>query len=284
MALPASIRREVHPVAEFLVAGAGGQLGSAFMAALGDLAVGMDLPELDVTDGGSVARALERVSPRCVINCSAITDVDLCQREPELAMAVHRDAPARLARAGLRVVTFSTDQVFRGDERRREPFLEGDRTEPANAYAESKLAGEGPVLEAGGGSIVVRTSWLFSLRRGMVPFLHRTLVGRGEVRAVSDQTACITYVPDLVRAVMGLLRSGGSGLYHLVNPGPLTPAELAGVLSREAGGRVLPVTWQQLDMDAPRPVYSALGTSRGVAMPPAADALARWRREIDGSD
>ncbi len=264
--------------AEFLITGAKGQLGRALLGLLGRRAAGTDLPEVDVTSVDSVLAAVGEYDPQWIINCAAITDVDLCQREPGIAMKVHRDGVANLARTGRKLLTISTDHVFTGSAGTKTPILEGDRTCPSNRYGESKLLGESEALDARPENIVVRTSWMFSGDTGLCPFIYRSLAHRGRVRAVCDQRACLTYAPDLADAIVGLTSGEAGGLFHLVNSPGITPAELAARFARSSGGVVEEVSWSDLELDAPRPFYSVLGTAREVSLPDMEDALERWRK------
>jgi dTDP-4-dehydrorhamnose reductase len=262
---------------KFLITGVNGQLGSVFLDLLGNEAEGIDLPEVDIAEPESVQRAVDRADPEWIINCSAVTDVDLCQRRPELAYRVHRDGVSNLARTGRKLVTFSTDHVFNGSFDRRKPFFEGDTPSPANVYGESKLQGESEALSAHADNIVIRTSWLFSESKGMVPHFWRMLSENVLITAVTDQIACLTYAPDLAGAVLKIIIGGRSGLFHLAsNPG-VTPFELATRLAEYIDGTIQKITWAQLDLDAPRPACSVLATSRGLELPTVWDAVERWR-------
>lgn len=261
----------------FLITGVNGQLGSVFLNLLGNEAEGIDLPDVDITEPESVQRAVDRIDPEWIINCSAVTDVDLCQRRPELAYRVHRDGVSNLARTGRKLLTFSTDHVFDGGFDRGKAFLENDTPSPANIYGESKLQGESEALSGFADNIVIRTSWLFSESKGMVPYFWKILAENAPITAVTDQIACLTYAPDLAGAVLKIIIGGRSGLFHLAsNPG-VTPAELATRLAEYVNGTVQRITWVQLDLDAPRPAYSVLATSRGLELPTVWDAVERWR-------
>jgi dTDP-4-dehydrorhamnose reductase len=264
--------------ARFLVIGSSGTLGSAFRRILGREAAGFDLPEFDVTDPVAVGEAIRETGPEWVLNCSAVTDVDDCERDPRKAWSVHSDAVILLAAAGPKLVTFSTDQVFSGP--RSMPWLESDRPDPPNEYAKSKLAGEQAALERPG-SLVVRTSWLFGGDRGLVPFLANRIASGSGVRAVVDQEACITYAPDLAACVLSMIRQGASGLFHLCSPGGVTPFGLARYLSGEREAGIIPVRWTDLGLPARRPAYSVLGTLSGYVLPGWRDAIDRWRRGDD---
>lgn len=261
-------------MAEVLVTGAKGLLGSALLARLGDRAAGLDLPELDITRRESVDAAVRRFQPRVIVNAAALTDVDHCQRHPEEAFRVHGNGVRLLAETGIRIITLSTDHVFTRWDR---PMDEGVPPAPANLYGESKLKGEAEALKYSENT-VVRTSWLFTRHRGIPSWIRDRLMGEGVFRVVADQTACLTYVPHLADAVATLLDSGAPGLHHCVNPGPRTPLELAEELRIRLGGtgRFEAVRWEDLGLPAPRPSYSALRTRRSVCLPPLEEALKEW--------
>jgi len=264
-------------MAEILVAGGRGLLGTALVAGFQGRAVGMDLPELDVTSASSVVDAVRRINPKVIINTAALTDVDHCQLHARHAFLVHRDGVRNLAETGVRLVTFSTDHVF---SRGEVPIPENARVNPANVYGESKLQGEREAL-AVDGNTVIRISWLFSDQRGIPPWIYAKLSRGGIARAIRDQTACVTYVPHLVEAVAGILESGESGLLHCVNPGATTPCRIAETIRAKLGrGTIDTVAWKDLGLPAPRPSYSALCTLRSVHMPPLEEAMEEWMKGL----
>lgn len=110
---------------------------------------------VDLTDAASVRAALTALKPDLVIHAAAMTDVDACERQPDVADASNRGAVANLVAAipgGSDLVYISTDQVY--------PDSAGlhreDGARPVNTYGRSKLAGEIAALAAG--ALVVRTN------------------------------------------------------------------------------------------------------------------------------
>ena len=88
-----------------------------------------------------------------------------------------------------------------------------------------------------------------------------------------------TYVPDLVNTCLDLLVDKESGIWHLSNGTAVTWAQLARLAAEAAGidaDQVKELPAEQLDFVAARPPYCALGTERGVLMPPLTDALDRY--------
>jgi dTDP-4-dehydrorhamnose reductase len=240
-------------------------------------------PELEIDQPDSIARMLQEVQPWAVINCAGIVCIDTAEADPELCRLVNGLAPGRLARAcaraGVRFVQISSDQVF--DGRRQAPYAEGDPTNALNAYGRAKAEAEDRVQSALESALVVRTAAFFSPDdrwNFAVQALQRLAAGETVV-AASDQRVSPTYVPDLVDAMLDLLIDGEAGVWHLSNPGGTSWAEFARHVAREAGfgpDAVTDARGLSLGQSAPRPADVTLTSRRGLLLPPLADAVRRF--------
>ena len=65
-------------------------------------------------------------------------------------------------RLGALFVHYSTDYVF--DGKKGEPYTEEDPPNPINVYGETKLEGERAVEAVRGNYLILRTSWVYSMR------------------------------------------------------------------------------------------------------------------------
>ena len=187
-----------------LVTGGAGRLARALARRAADMATACPHNELDITDADSIARALGRHRPGCVIN-TAVVGVDLSEREPDLADRVNVVAPALLAaacaRAEIPLLHISTDYVFGAETQR--PWRETDPVSPINAYGRSKSEGEARVLEAGGH--VVRVAWLFG---DADDFLARILCsGRQELDVAADQLGSPTPIDEAAAHLLEFARA-----------------------------------------------------------------------------
>src|SRR5512133_1927017 len=109
-----------------LITGGRGQLGTCLGVALAEHEVlPVDLPEVDITSHDSIVGSVEGFGPEVVIHCAAATDVDGCERDPDLAYRVNALGTQNVALACRRVdaalVAVSTDYVFDGTK--GEPYL-----------------------------------------------------------------------------------------------------------------------------------------------------------------
>ena len=74
------------------IAGSAGQIGTAINEVLDPLEMEVfntDKDELDITQTDEVLSFGEINRPDVIINCAGITDMDLCEKEPELAYRVN---------------------------------------------------------------------------------------------------------------------------------------------------------------------------------------------------
>jgi dTDP-4-dehydrorhamnose reductase len=276
-----------------LVAGSKGMLAHDLLLAAaraGHESVGVDLPELDITDADAVHAFVTEAAPDAIVNCAAWTDVDGAETSRASAFAVNADGAGNLARAaavsGARLLHLSTDYVFDGPPPldgagRPRPRTESDTTGPRSVYGESKLAGETQALAASPRHTVVRSSWLFGVAGpNFVETMLRLAGEREAVQVVDDQVGCPTWTGHLAPALIGLLERGVTGLVHLAGAGAVSWNGFAREIFRQAERdcRVEAATTEQMARPAPRPVFSAVASERDdvLPLPPWQDGLAGY--------
>ena len=233
------------------VTGAGGRLGRALIAALGEAPftgpggpIAWSRPAYDLDAPAGVVSLLRRDRPDVVIHTAAWTDVDGCAREPELAQHRNGAATGVLARMceteGVDLVVVSTNEVFDGRRSDGRGYRPDDPTGPINAYGASKLAGETLAAEAfarepAGPTLgIVRTAWLFGPPGADFPekivAAARKAIEAGRPLSVvgDDEVGSPSSAPDVAEAIVELLGAGAAaGVHHLVNGGRASRATWA---------------------------------------------------------
>jgi dTDP-4-dehydrorhamnose reductase len=102
------------------ITGATGQLGRALQARLADQTLlPLARPTVDISDLDAVLTAIEGFAPDVVIHAAAHTNVDDCERQPELAFRINALGARNLAVAAARAARhpFSTNCVADGQAR-----------------------------------------------------------------------------------------------------------------------------------------------------------------------
>ena len=273
-----------------LVTGGNGQLGSALVdllsARTADVALGIDLPDIDITAPDSVREVFAQFAPDVVINCAAWTAVDAAEAHEADALKVNGDGPRVLAEAckaaGAWLVQISTDYVFAGDA--NTPYAEDARPDPKTAYGRTKLAGEIAVQEVlPAAHYLVRTAWLYGLQgNNFVKTMLELELVRDNVSVVDDQRGQPTYAGDLAEQILLLLDARPpAGIFHATNAGATTWFELTRAIFENIGAdpqRVLATDSASFVRPAPRPAYSVLGQDKwkSVGLTP----MREWRAAL----
>jgi dTDP-4-dehydrorhamnose reductase len=283
-----------------LLLGENGQLGWELRRSLATLGLitALDYPQIDLTKLEQARRVIKRIKPQVIINATAYTSVNGAESEPEVALAINRDAPSIIAEEakalGAAFIHYSTDYVF--DGKKSEPYVETDLPNPVNTYGQSKLAGEHEITNIGGTYLILRTSWLYSLRGET--FVNKVLKWSRQyetLRIVEDQVGSPTWCRMLAEATAQVLVMGGvelvgwlaerRGLYHLAGEGYVSRYEWAQEILRynpnpqeQVTRHVLPSLTSEFPTPAQRPLFSALNCDRfyktfGICLPDWRDAL-----------
>ena len=275
-----------------MITGAGGLLAAAVIRefeAAGDTTIPLRRKDLDITRPEAVAQAIGAARPDLVVNCAAFNDVDGAEGDATGALALNAFAVRSLARAARRTgsgfVHYGTDFVFDGDQNR--PYAEDDPPNPRSTYAASKLLGEWFALEHPG-AFVLRVESLFGepgpggSRTGSLRGILARIRAGEPTPVFVDRTVTPGYTTDIAAATRALVQRGAPpGIYHCVNSGPTTWAEIAAETARllELPLRMVPITLDSVALRARRPKFSALSNGKlaaaGIAMPPWQDALKR---------
>ncbi len=271
-----------------LIVGANGTLGRAFAHLCHLRGLPCQLltrSDVDVAETDAVEAILARWKPWAVVNAAGFVRIDEAQTQPRQ----WRDnvlGPAALARScarhGVKLLTFSSDQVFDGEMDRA--YVESDAANPLNAYGEAKVQAEKRVLHHDPTALVIRTAALFGPwdQHNFLTVGLRALRRGHRWRAACDQVVSPTYVRDVVMCSLDLLIDDESGVWHLANQGFASWSDLALMAARRCDldpALIDAVPGQALGQVAQRPRRVVLGSERGTVMPTLHDALSRYLLE-----
>ena len=252
---------------KILLTGGKGMLGRTLCGELADFTViPTDLPEADITDIVGFDALLREIRPDAVIHCAAMTAVDKCETEKDLAYRLNafgtQNVAAACHRNNIRLIAISTDYVFEGDLDR--PYNEFDRPRGGHTvYGKSKFAGEEAIRRHCPNHVICRNSWLYGA--GGPSFVH-TMVKladgtRPELKVVADQIGNPTSTLAVARELREILkRPELVGTYHMTCEGEATWAEFAEEIFAQLKieQKVVPCRTDEYPRPAPRPANSRL--------------------------
>jgi dTDP-4-dehydrorhamnose reductase len=290
-----------------LLTGVTGQLGWELQRTL--MTIGEVIPvgrsvsdpilQMDLAQPDSIRRTIREVKPDLIINPAAYTAVDKAESEPELAMAINGIAPGAIAeeakRLGAAVIHYSTDYVFDGTK--ITAYTEKDQPNPQNIYGKTKLAGEQAIASVGVPHLILRTSWVYSMRgKNFLLTMLKLAQEREEIRVVDDQIGAPTWSRTIAEATAQILSqspqniseffTSKGGLYHLTASGQTSWYGFAKAIfemtdknSDRKLQRLLAITSKEYPTPASRPAYSLLNTQKfshtfGLVLPD-------WERSLE---
>jgi dTDP-4-dehydrorhamnose reductase len=264
--------------------GKNGQLGWEFqrmLPILGEV-ISLDRKELDLCDLDAIQKILSEWKPNLIINSSAYTDVDGAEKEIDLAMKINALAPGIMAELSRKLravfIHYSTDYVFDGGKNAL--YTETDQTNPLNMYGKSKLMGEENIRQAADAYLILRTSWVYSLRGNS--FVNKVLKWSRQnktLKVVSDQVSSPTWARTLAETTSFVLAQNKKdlyeniherrGVYHLAGSGFTSRYEWAKQIlandperSEQIVQAIEPALSEEFPTPAVRPLFSALDCSQ----------------------
>lgn len=247
------------------ITGANGQIGTAINEVLDPLEAEVfntDKEELDITDTEEVLNFGEMNRPDVIINCAGIVDLNLCEKEPELAYRVNALGARNLSlvarKVGSKMVQLSTDDVFDGLS--KTPYSEFDDTNPKTVYGRSKRAGENYVKEFTHKHFVVRSNWVYGRGNNFVNKVLEAAKNQTPLALASDQFGSPTSAKDLARLILHLIKTNEYGTYHATCQGMCSRYEFAQEILKASGKEVemKAVPTKESDLSYARPAYAVL--------------------------
>jgi dTDP-4-dehydrorhamnose reductase len=215
-----------------LVLGATGNLGSRLIAQAqpGQSVIGTSrktpcpglfMYEPDSHNTVKFIELLKDLSPDVVINCIAMTSIDMCEENKNQSLEVNFKIPDRLSRLtndfGAKFVQISTDAVFDG-QNKHEKYREDDDTRPVNEYGRHKAMAEDSVLSSSSKNLVLRTNFFGFGVPPRKTFLDNALSGflsRNQVLGFTDSVVTFLPVSFVANTSLSLIDSDAEGIFHL---------------------------------------------------------------------
>jgi len=266
---------------KFLVTGSAGLIGSKVIKDLADQNHTIyscyhdDMPEygiptkLDLTNPNDIISVLDKIKPDRIIHLAALTNVDLCETEKDLATKINEKATEILAKQAAKIDAFfvyvSTDYVFDGIKGMKK---ENDTPNPLEFYGKSKLAGELALNNLASSYSIARTSTPFGLHKTKKSFplwVKENLEAKKEISVLTDQFTSPTYLPNLSKMLLEIATRQITGIIHLAGATRISRYEFAEIIADKLSldkKLIKPSSMNEMNWIAKRPKDSSLDVSK----------------------
>ncbi len=256
-----------------LITGASGQLGMSLKRIFNSKyeiisTTGNNNPtgssmHLDVTNPMLFKEVMETTNPDLVINLAALTNVDLCEKNPELAYSINIGGMDNLVNAFKGpIIHVSTDYVFDGEDG---PYKEEDTTNPLNVYGLSKVESEKLLLDHSENSLVIRSNVIYDYSsKSEASFLNwvvDSLTQEKEINVVEDQWNNPTWTGSLAVVIDRAIDTQLTGLVHWGDGDLVSRFDFANKIADVFNLKkslIKPILTSELNQTAKRPLKSGL--------------------------
>ncbi|MDE1841715.1 MAG: dTDP-4-dehydrorhamnose reductase [Thaumarchaeota archaeon] len=226
---------------------------------------------LDLQNPESITKTIEKTRPDVIIHLAAMTNVDLCEANQELALKINAKSTGMIAKESAKHRAFllyvSTDYVFDGEHGMKK---ENDETNPVDYYGKSKLEGEKALDGMASAWCIARTSTPFGLhktRKSFPLFVAENLKAKKQLTIVTDQLTSPTYVPNLSRMLIEISMRQITGIIHTAGATRISRYDVASLVAEKLHldqGLIKPVTIKEMNWTAKRPKDSSLDVSKAT--------------------
>ena len=193
-----------------LVTGASGFVGNKIMK-LYENAIAC--PSLKNVSEDEIKRIVEESGVDTIIHTAAISDIGVCQANPDASYLANVQIPVFLAKASknIKLICFSSDQVYSGTDEEG-PYTE-DMVKPNNIYAEHKLLMEQRVLDISPDAVMLRAEWMYDYYLKKSNYFMNILNAKEPLSFSSQQFRGITYVKEVAENMKNVAQLPG-GAYN----------------------------------------------------------------------
>ena len=221
--------------------------------------------QLDITKEDAIKSFFQIHKPDTLINCSAIADLEFCEKNKSHAFNVNTLGAKKLAQAcniyGSHLIHVSTDYVFDGNAG---PYQENDVPKPISYYGQTKHESEELVLKENENFCVARTALLYGWcqnKQNLATMIISELRNNRQVKLIDDQQVSPSYADNVAEMMLELAKMKISGTFNVANSSIITRYDF-GILLSEVfelnKSLIKPISAEDFHWKVPRPYKGGL--------------------------
>jgi len=188
--------------------------------------------EMDILNPADVKAVVEKYQPDAIIHTAAMTNVDTCEDQKELAHQLNVDAVSTLIQIceehNIQLVHLSTDFIFDGENG---PYDELAAPNPLSYYGETKLKAEEVIKNSIAKWAILRTIIVYGIvsdmsRSNIVLWAKGALEKGNPLNIVNDQWRMPTLAEDLADICLLAIEHDAQGVYNASGKDMMSISEL----------------------------------------------------------
>ncbi len=193
----------------------------------------MPFYHIDITNADDAVKKIINISPDITLLTAAMTDVDECEVNKELAKKINTEGPQNVIKAcqtaDSKLIFMSTDFVFDGTKKEG-LYNETDTPNPLSFYAKTKYDAELAIINSNLDYLICRTAVLYGWNKSKLNFITwilKKLELDEPISIVTTQINSPTFVKNLAEIILKLIEKEATGIYHTAGDGAINRYEMA---------------------------------------------------------
>jgi perosamine synthetase len=223
---------------------------------------------IDLTSEEQVKSIFETYSPDIIIHTVGLTDVDSCEKDPELAYKTNVITTKNICNYSpkeCKIIYISTDHLYDGLS---SFYKEEDQLAPLNVYAKTKLEGEKLCQQSRPNSLIIRTNFYgnsLAEKKSYTDWLLQELRTKDRVYIHDDNFFTPIYIEELIKFVHLLIDKNANGIFNVVGSERISKFEFAKQLAISCKldyKKLLPTTNLKQPKKVKRPLDMSLSNQK----------------------
>lgn len=231
---------------KIIITGSDGFFASRFIDTYKDKynIIALNHSDLNIVDYEKTLGLIESIMPKYLIHTAAISDISICEKDPQLSYDVNVSGTLNLAKAcrrmNVKMIYFSSDQVYSGNQTTG-PYDEAILPVPNNVYGKHKLEAEMELQKILNDSVILRISWLFTLpergkkfKSNIIWNVIKAALNNNPLKLSNNEYRGMSYVYDLIDIFNDILQLPG-GIYNASSENNLCTYDIGKHILKELG-------------------------------------------------
>ncbi|MDP7525726.1 MAG: sugar nucleotide-binding protein [Dehalococcoidales bacterium] len=193
---------------------------------------------IDITDRDDIRTALSRIRPDIVIHTAALSNLNQCQTNQELAFQVNVEGTRNIIQwiqdndQKIKLVFMSSDYVFDGE---KGDYTEDDVTDPSTFYGKTKNISENDITTGLENYIICRSAAIYGRGGNFFNFVFDAITREQEFEVFSDVQFTPTYIDYFLDCLEKLIELDFRGLIHVAGREKVSRYQFAAQLAEVLG-------------------------------------------------
>ena len=200
---------------------------------------GSVIKKINLNSINPIFNFLKSERPDYVLHTAGMTNVDDCEKNPNLAYETNVGLTENVARAcknlEIPLIHISTDHLFNGTSSLAD---EQKITSPLNVYGKTKAEAEEKVLSINPNSLIIRTNfygWGTNYRISLSDYIFNALKQNQQIILFKDIFFTPILIEVLANMTMELSEKGAHGIFHITGDDRVSKYDFGVLLAREFG-------------------------------------------------